>query len=55
MLPVYNCFELENQYFVNNMGFVKQNLKVEINLEEFLKSNIESLKFIYKIMRQSKE
>lgn len=50
MLPVYNCFELENQYFVNNMGLVKQNLKVEINLEEFLKSNIESLKFIFKIM-----
>ena len=54
MLPVYNCFELENQYFVNNMGLVKQNLKVEINLEEFLKSNIESLKFIFKIMNFKK-
>ena len=54
MLPVYNCFELENQYFVNNMGLVKQNLKVEINLEEFLKSNIESLKFIFKIMNLKK-
>jgi hypothetical protein len=50
MLPVYNCFELENQYFINSMGLVKQNMKVEINLEEFLKSNIESLNFIFKII-----
>lgn len=50
MLPVYNCFELENQYFINSMGLVKQNIKVEINLEEFLKSNIESLNFIFKII-----
>ena len=50
MLPVYNCFELENQYFINSMGLVKQNLKVEINLEEFLKSNIDSLNFIFKII-----
>jgi hypothetical protein len=50
MLPVYNCFELENQYFINSMGLVKQNIKVEINLEEFLKSNIDSLNFIFKII-----
>ncbi len=50
MLPVYNCFELENQYFINSMGLVKQNMKVEVNLEEFLKSNIDSLKFIFKII-----
>ena len=50
MLPVYNCFELENQYFINSMGLVKQNLKVEINLEEFLKSNIDSLNFVFKII-----
>ena len=50
MLPVYNCIELENQYFINSMGLVKQNLKVEINLEEFLKSNIDSLNFIFKII-----
>ena len=50
MLPVYNCFELENQYFINSMGLVKQNMKVEINLEEFVKSNIESLNFIFKII-----
>jgi hypothetical protein len=50
MLPVYNCFELENQYFINSMGLVKQNIKVEINLEEFLKSNIESLNFIFKVI-----
>jgi hypothetical protein len=50
MLPVYNCFELENQYFINSMGLVKQNIKVEINLEEFLKSNIDSLTFIFKII-----
>lgn len=50
MLPVYNCFELENQYFINSMGLVKQNMKTEINLEEFVKSNIESLNFIFKII-----
>lgn len=50
MLPVYNCFELENQYFINSMGLVKQNIKVEINLEEFLKSNIDSLNFIFKVI-----
>lgn len=50
MLPVYNCFELENQYFINSMGLVKQNMKVEINLEEFLKSNINSLLFMFKII-----
>jgi hypothetical protein len=50
MLPVYNCFELENQYFVNSMGLVKQNMKVEVNLEEFLKSNIEALSFMFKII-----
>jgi hypothetical protein len=50
MLPVYNCFELENQYFINSMGLVKQNMKVEINLEEFLKSNINSLVFMFKII-----
>ena len=50
MLPVYNCFELENQYFINSMGLVKQNIKVEINLEEFLKSNIDSLTFIFKVI-----
>lgn len=50
MLPVYTCFELENQYFINCMGLVKQNIKVEINLEEFLKSNIDALNFIFKIL-----
>jgi hypothetical protein len=50
MLPVYTCFELENQYFINCMGLVKQNIKVEINLEEFLKSNIDALNFIFKIV-----
>ena len=50
MLPVYTCFELENQYFINCMGLVKQNIKVEINLEEFLKSNIDALNFIFKII-----
>jgi hypothetical protein len=50
MLPVYNCFELENQYFINSMGLVKQNFKVEVNLEEFLKSNIDSLNFVFKII-----
>ena len=40
MLPVYTCFELENQYFINCMGLVKQNIKVEINLEEFLKNKL---------------
>lgn len=50
MIPVYNCFELENQYFINVMGLLKQNIKIEINLEEFLKSNIESINFIYKII-----
>jgi hypothetical protein len=50
MLPVYNSFELENQYFINSMGLVKQNMKTEINLEEFVKSNIDSLNFIFKII-----
>ena len=50
MLPVYTCFELENQYFINNMGLIKQNIKVEINLEEFLKSHIDTLKFLFKII-----
>jgi len=50
MLPVYNCFEIENQYFINTMGLVKQNMKVEINLEEFLKSNIEVLTFMVKMI-----
>ena len=50
MLPVYNCFELENQYFINSMGLVKQNIKVEVNLEEFLKSNIDALNFMFKII-----
>jgi hypothetical protein len=50
MLPVYNCFELENQYFINSMGLIKQNMKVEVNLEEFLKSNIDALRFMFKII-----
>lgn len=50
MLPVYNCFELENQYFMNTMGLIKQNSKVEINLEEFLKSNTDTLKFVFKLI-----
>lgn len=50
MLPVYNCFELDNQYFINSMGLIKQNIKVEVNLEEFLKSNIEALIFMFKII-----
>ena len=51
MLPVYNCFELENQYFMNTMGLIKQNSKVEVNLEEFLKSNLEVLNFIFKLIK----
>lgn len=54
MLPVYTCFELENQYFINCMGLVKQNIKVEINLEEFLKSNIDALNFMFKIINSRK-
>lgn len=53
MLPVYNCFELENQYFINTMGLVKQNIKVEINLEEFLKSNIDAFLFLFKIINSN--
>lgn len=48
MLPVYNCFEIENQFFINCMGLIKQNTKIEQNLEEFIKTNCESLKFIFK-------
>ena len=51
MLPVYNCFEVENQYFMNTMGLIKQNSKLELNLEEFLKSNLEVLNFIFKLIK----
>ena len=48
MLPVYNCFEIENQFFINSMGLIKQNTKIEQNFEEFVKTNCEVLKFIFK-------
>jgi Molybdopterin oxidoreductase len=48
MLPVFNCFELENQYFMNTMGLIRQNIKVEVNFEEFLKTNNEAIKFVFK-------
>lgn len=50
MLPVFNCFELENQYFMNTMGLIRQNNKIEVNFEEFLKTNTDAIKFIFKII-----
>lgn len=54
MLPVYNCYEVENQFFINCMGLVKQNMKVEVNFEEFIKTNINALKFVFKIISLDK-
>jgi hypothetical protein len=48
MLPVYNCFEIENQFFINSMGLIKQNTKIEQNFEEFVKTNVDTLQFIFK-------
>lgn len=50
MLPVYNCFEIENQFFINSMGLIKQNTKLEQNFEEFIKTNSDSLKFLFKVI-----
>ena len=48
MLPAYNCFEVDNLFFINIMGLVKQNSKLEVNFEKFVKTNNEAIKFIFK-------
>lgn len=48
LLPVYNCFEVGNLFFINALGLIKQSNKLEINLEEFVKTNKEALYFVFK-------
>lgn len=48
LLPVYNCFEVGNLFFINALGLIKQSNKLEINLEEFIKTNKEALHFVFK-------